>query len=127
MPVKPLDISDIKSKFKNTKMLTINSPSTYIPERKYIIGLLFGEFLGLEHRIRFNHEPDVSVKDADGKKLVLADNFFQTSQDDWLTSVSLPQKPLPIWDSRQIVSGIPLLDPIVPVIFGNLVLYQRKV
>lgn len=101
-------------------MLTINSPSTYIPERKYIISVLFGDFLGLEHRIQFNHETDITVKGTDGKKLVLSDIFFQTPRDDWLTSVSLPKKPLPIWDTRQTVTGVPLVDAKVPVIFGKL-------
>jgi hypothetical protein len=101
-------------------MLTINSPSTYIPERKYIIGLLFGDFLGLEHRIQFNHETNITIGDSDGKKLVLADIFFQTPRDVWLTPTSLPKKPLLAWDSRQIVPGVPLIDPKIPVIFGKL-------
>lgn len=101
-------------------MLTINSPSTYIPERKYIISLLFGDFLGLEHRIQFNHGTETAIKGPEGKELVLADIFFQTPQNDWLTSASLPKKPLPLWDSRQTVAGVPLDDAKVPVIFGNL-------
>lgn len=100
-------------------MLTITSPSTYIPERKYIISVLFGDFLGLEHKIQFNNEADITVNDADGKKLVLADIFFQTPRDDWLTPASLPEKPLPIWDSRQTVTGVSLVDSKVPVIFGK--------
>jgi hypothetical protein len=101
-------------------MLTINSPSTYIPERKYIIGILFGDFLGLEHRIQFNHGSNITINDTDGKKLVLADIFFHTPRDIWLTPESLPQKPLPIWDSRQAVPGVTLFEPKVPVIFGEM-------
>jgi hypothetical protein len=51
---------------------------------------------------------------------VLADIFFQTPRDDWLTSASLPKKLLPIWDTRQTITGVPLVNPKVPVIFGKL-------
>lgn len=100
-------------------MLTINSPSTYIPERKYIISVMFGDFLGLEHRVHFHREADITIKDPDGKKLVLADILFKTAREDWLTSASLPKRPLAVWDTSHTIKGVPLIDAKVPVIFGN--------
>lgn len=104
-------------------MLTIISPSTYIPERKYIIDLLFGDFLGLEYRIKFDHESDIAVKDSEGKTLGIADVFFQTPRDSWLSYASLPESPLPIWDTIRIIAGVSLVDPKIPVIFGK---FQRQ-
>ena len=48
----------------------------------------------------------------------MPDILFQTPDEDWLTSSSLPVQPLPVWDTSELVP-ITLIDRNLPIIFGN--------
>lgn len=121
MPAKQQSISDIESRFgifKNAKMLTINSPSTYIPERKYIISILFGDFLGLNYRVKFGNSDCIMITDG-RTELRVADIFFQTQEMEWLTAQSLPREPLRNWDLRECGLYRDLSETRIPIIFGE--------
>jgi len=62
--------------------------------------------------------PDIRITlqgDPQGKELIVADQLFQTAPSEWLTSASLPQRPLPRWqvppplESRLVDRGLPII------------------
>lgn len=75
-------------------MLEIIVPNNNIPERRYIIGILFDNFLGLEHRIRVDDQSrDYSIR-FDTSELIIKDAFFGHYPEDlsYLAMESLPEK-----------------------------------
>jgi hypothetical protein len=54
-------------------MITIRTPASYESERRYILSLLFREFLGLDIQIQLANRGDVQITTGDGRKLVVAD------------------------------------------------------
>jgi len=96
-------------------MLTIQVPNNFLPERKYIIDMLFHEFLGLEY--------DIAVMDTNGfyeitlentNTLIVKDHFFGRFRegDDYLDEKEVPSK-VKYVESR----FAPGKD--IPVIFGS--------
>ena len=76
-------------------MIRINIPNNFLPERKYIIDILFDEFLGLKYDINVKG----GVKDYDiilenGKKIIIKDPFFSNFEDslDYLDKKNIPGK-----------------------------------
>jgi hypothetical protein len=63
-------------------MLVISIPATFVPERSYVIDVLFGEFLGLDYRIEVEAETQTYRLMLDnGKTIELSDSFFSQFQD----------------------------------------------
>lgn len=100
-------------------MLIVEAPPTYIPERKYIVKLFLGHFLGIEYKMRFQERKDVCITGQDGKRLYLADIFFQTPESKWLTQDSLPKQPLSICKITECSLRKVLVSLEVPIIFGH--------
>ena len=100
-------------------MLTVRMPLTYKPEREYIAGVLLKDFLGLDHEIEFQPREDVEIRAGDGKALVVADVLFRTPEGQWLTAGSLPGQPLRCWDTAETPLDCPLVDPNLPIIYGE--------
>ena len=65
-------------------MLTVRTPPTYKPERKYIIQVLLRDFLGIDFHVEFQDRQNISIGDKDGKELIISDVLFQTPQNQWL-------------------------------------------
>ena len=85
-------------------MLLIHVPNTYVPERSYIIQTLLYDFLGINSEIIIEERKDVLIKensDSNSRVLRIADILFQTPQNQWLTQNSLPEQPLPVWDTAK--------------------------
>lgn len=97
-----------------TQMITINIPSNNLPERKYIIDILFSEFLGLDHQIKFSDVGDYEIALDGGKKLVVRDHFFSKNNDglSYLDGVNIPEK-APYLQNRFTV------EENIPVLFGD--------
>ena len=100
-------------------MLKIYCSKTYQPEREYICHVIFKEFLGLEYCIQYTDRNDWCIQGEDGATLILPDILFQTPNVNWLTPDSLPKQPLNVWDTR--IAGIDflLVDPKLPIIYGD--------
>ena len=56
-------------------MIKIKIPNNNIPERKYIIDILFNEFLGLKYKIEIGSS-DYEIIISNQKKLIIKDTFF---------------------------------------------------
>lgn len=100
-------------------MLTVKTPPTYKPERKYIIQVLLGDFLGIDFHVEFQDRQNISISDKDGKELILPDVLFQTPQNQWLTTDSLPKQPLSVWDTDKVDLNCTLINPKIPIIYGQ--------
>lgn len=72
-------------------VLRIEIPAHLAPERRYVIAVLFDDFLGIETQVV--EEPratETSITCGDGRTLVLSEGFFATRDADWLTAASVP-------------------------------------
>jgi hypothetical protein len=77
--------------------LIVAAPPTYEPERRYILGVVLSEWLGLDWELRPEERSDVRVTlagDAGSRHLSLPEGLFATDPAAWLTAPSLPPSPL---------------------------------
>lgn len=76
-------------------MISVSIPASYEAERRYVIGVLLGEFLGLEFRCETN--PDLTgevVIGMEGQaRLTVLDGLFSIPPDAWLTDSASPNPP----------------------------------
>lgn len=80
-----------------TSCLLIRARDTYSQERRYILDLVLGEWLGLEYRFEPSESSVLSIQligDTRQTELILPDVLFATQPEDWLTERSMPELPL---------------------------------
>jgi peptidoglycan/xylan/chitin deacetylase (PgdA/CDA1 family) len=102
-------------------MLTIYIPPHYELERKYILSVMLGEFLGLEYQVNIDSSKiDYEiVSNGSEHKLSIADRFFPVDTDNWLQPISLPEQPLNIWDIDRTSLSATTVNNRIPVIYGD--------
>lgn len=101
-------------------MLIIQTPSGLEPGLNYVCQVLIGEFLGLPWQHENADVDSFGIRhNGQGGQIRLPDIFFRNLDVHWLTVNSLPLQPLVHWDSRELSANITLVDPLVPVIFGD--------
>jgi len=96
-------------------MLFIKIPNNHIPERKYIINIIFDEFLGLKYNINVKGEArNYEIILENGKKMIIRDSFFSNYEDglDYLDRNNIPEK-LSFLKNQFIV------EKDIPVIYGD--------
>ena len=79
--------------------LLVQIPQGYEPERRYILDVLLGEFLGLDFEVLPYDDRMVRIIGGDGKECQIVDGLFSCAEADWLTPRSLPASRLKWWDS----------------------------
>ena len=99
-------------------MLRLSYPQSFQNERKWIANVLLGEFLAVDFVSEVGAVGYFRIE-AEGKKLVLPDTFFEQAKGQWLARESLPKQPLYRWDTRELEWNINLAEPVVPIIFGD--------
>ena len=57
-------------------MITIKLPDNFIPERTYIVEILFGEFLGLEFNINYAQCEHYEILLENKNNITIKDKFF---------------------------------------------------
>jgi hypothetical protein len=73
--------------------LLVETPPGYEPERRYIFGVVLGDWLGLdwEHRSADRHDTRIGLAGEPGDRgVLLPDVLFATRPEDWLAERSLP-------------------------------------
>ena len=101
--------------------LVVRAPSPYRSERRYVVGVVLGEWLGLDWRFEAHDHSDVriGVSGDDHRVVSLPDLFFGMAESQWLTPASLPTTPVP----RRVVgaAGAGVLDATehLPVLYGS--------
>ena len=84
--------------------LLVEAPAAYEPERRYILDVVLGDWLGLDWDLRIADRQDVRIAvagECGGRCVVLPDVLFATRAEDWLTEASLP--------SVRVADGLPVL------------------
>lgn len=100
-------------------MLFIEIPSNYEAERRYILSVMFKEFLGLDIQIQLANRQNVSITMNDGRELIVTDGLFASKIDHWLQPASLPKQPLKVWNIAKTDLAATTVKPEIPVIYGN--------
>jgi len=75
-------------------MITIKIPTNNLNERKYIIDILFGEFLGLEYEIKVENRKDYEIVLENENLIIFEDSFFGNFPKDleYLKQENIPKK-----------------------------------
>jgi len=100
-------------------MLTIKIPPLYMNEHRYIIDVIFGEFLGLAVDVEVEDREDVLITAGDERQLYLCDVFFAMPQARWLREASLPALPLAEFDVHTLPFPVKTVHEKVPIIYGQ--------
>lgn len=96
-------------------MLKINIPNNFLPEKKYIIDILFDEFLGLKYVININNKANnYEIVLENTKKLIIKDSFFSNFKDglNYLDEKNIPEK-------INFLKNQFIVEKDILVIFGN--------
>ena len=95
-------------------MLIVECDTGHAPERRYVLDVLLGVFLGLEHRVVERPGEDVVLRREDGRSLAVADVLLRR-EGSLLERAALPRTPLARCDTA--VGELPVLygDPAVVV------------
>lgn len=96
----------------------VEYPHTYVNEREYILSVLLKEFIGLDVQFKEAERADVRITADDGQELIIADGLFEVCLEEWLSTASLPQQPLKVWDVSTIPVKMNLSNTLIPVIYG---------
>ncbi len=103
----------------NSKFL-IQAPYYCGEEFNYTLDVVFNEFLGLPwERIKDNSDQIQITLEGSNKTLSINADFFYRSYKNWLSVTSLPDLPLQTWNLKYVDLDVNLIDPIIPVIYGN--------
>jgi hypothetical protein len=95
-------------------------PAERLAERKHILDIVFNEFLGIEFHLVQSTRTNVKVFASDAAGAIyLPDSFFARAHLQWAQPESLPCTPLLHWDSATSGLNVDLVDPLVPVIYGD--------
>ncbi len=100
-------------------MLTVKTPSSYEPERRYVLRTVLDEFLGLDCQIELSDGEEVTSIAGGGKELALTEGLFSTAERFWLKPESLPSQPLRWLDLRSLGIEATAAGDRLPLIYGR--------
>jgi hypothetical protein len=100
-------------------MFLLRIPFSYESERRYIIDVLFREFLGLDYQIQLEDRCNVQVTSGDDKQLLVTDVLFSMPEELWLQPASLPVQPLEICDLNSVPLKTITISNKLPIIYGD--------
>jgi hypothetical protein len=75
-------IASLSVTIEGENMIKVSIPNNFIPERKYVIDVIFNEFLGIPYQIEISRETDYKVTLEGDKILVIKDDFFSDLKED---------------------------------------------
>jgi hypothetical protein len=108
------------------KALLVKIPNNSQEELKYSLNILLGEFFGLEFEVEvYNGDvieitsPGDSGESSNLAKLTLDASFFHKAHLAWLKSESMPVLPLANWTPVDDGINANLVEPSVPVLYGQ--------
>ena len=102
--------------------LVVEHPANRTAERRYIYGLLLGEFLGLEHELREGSGGAVRISWKDGndpRSIEMPDILFSTRSNQWLRPASMPVTPTEVWDPPREHFPRDIIPNAVPLLYSS--------
>jgi len=101
-------------------MLTILRPLGGESMLDYALDVILGDFLGLQWHQQVDGVDTIRIRlDNQPGEIFMPYVFFRQAEAQWLAEISLPLQPLVQWDTRELKLGIPLVDPMIHVIYGD--------
>jgi hypothetical protein len=101
-------------------MLKIKISTICQNEQRYALDIMLGEFLGLPFEVDEYEGEYIEITRPDGAgKLTLDASFFRKAHQAWLKSESMPVLPLANWMPVDDGINASLVDPSVPVLYGQ--------
>jgi hypothetical protein len=103
-------------------VLLVRHPDTYRAERRYVLEVVLGEFLGLRFEARAEERADTEITVPElggGRRVKIVEDLFATPEDRWLAPDSLPRRPLERWRVDPGTIDATLIAPELPVIYGR--------
>lgn len=98
----------------------VEHPPGRLAERGYIYEILLRERLGIDYEMVARDRRDVRITlVGNGKELIVSDVLFGVPAAEWLNESSLPPGPLRWWTLPTSLSGIPGVQPSVPVLYSG--------
>lgn len=97
-------------------ILTIFAPDIPV-ELEWVCSVIFNDYLGIDHVIQTSTEINFRLC-YDHRTIELPNVFFALASYGLLSQSYLPKTPLDVWDSQTYGPGLPLVDPIIPIIYG---------
>jgi hypothetical protein len=101
-------------------VLVVRAPGGYPQERRYILGVVLGDWLGLDWSLVTHDGPDLRIglaEDPDGAAVTMPDVLFSTAPDRWLTGSALPSRPLPRRRVGRAAAGVLDAEERLPVLY----------
>lgn len=83
-------------------------PANYSEERRYILDVLLGEFLGLDYGVEIHDQRDYHLLLRNGKTLIIEDHLFSTTSD-YLNVKYIPEKIDKVWSPFSFETDVPIL------------------
>jgi hypothetical protein len=103
--------------------LFIKSPATRVPERDYILEIVFENLLGVKtirQYVQSTNDTVITLSgDLENRSLSISDVFLSGSAADWLKTESLPVSPLEVATVPECIARGPVTTEKIPVIFGE--------
>lgn len=95
-------------------MIRLNISDRFLPEKKYIIDILFGCFLGLNYQVNISNIDDSECILENGKKLIIKDSFFSHFEDGlgYLDKKNVP-------DKIKFLKNQFIAEKNIPVVYGD--------
>ncbi len=100
-------------------MLKLSISNYRQTEIQWVCNVIFSEMLGVEIEFQTSNEKDFILSDG-AKSLSVANIFLSETQENWLTSESLPNQNLQIWKPKNFPDFPDFLtDATLPILFGT--------
>ena len=99
-------------------MLQIYHPNYCQNQIRWILKVIFSEFLGITYSAKIHDEDDFKIH-FEGKELILKNIFFKKAKIDWLKEGSLPKRPIKKWQISDLEIFSKLKNQSIPLIYGE--------
>ena len=95
-------------------MININISSKFLSEKKYIIDIIFNEFLGLTYKINIRNCENYEIILNNNKIIIIKDYFFKKheKEEQYLSIENIPKE-------CKFIKKSALIDNNIPIIFGK--------